>query len=394
MTKQSYTVHILEAVPNHKPSFNLKNISTPDGDSVLITEDNAKYEYVAQNQGRIININGISPNGVLKMTSSADYYDAYGLKPKKAAIKAEPNAIKAPVVVNLTKLDDLNINPDLFEPMLTNTVFDKFVSQDGGFLPGANIMAAGAPGVGKTTVLLELLSSLHSAGKRALFISAEMNQIDMARYLKRFPNWGQMPILFLADYTDSDPKQVIEQTLNQGWDIVLTDSYTEVNDTVKEESDMSRGKTEKWFLDLMSSHNKGNNDQKIYTTFITILQMSKGGTFVGSNKLKHMTTSMMNIAFEGSESNGRRYMEFTKNRLGQVGKKLYFDLSNGVSFDEARYARDLFNDALVAEEKKRLAEEDTAFDSLFGFDKIEDSAAEFRTDLTEADAPTFEDVME
>ena len=66
--------------------------------------------------------------------------------------------------------------------------------------------------------------------------------------------------------------------------------------------------------------------------------MSKGGTFVGSNKLKHMTTSMMNIAFEGSESNGRRYMEFTKNRLGQVGKKLYFDLANGVSFDEARYA--------------------------------------------------------
>lgn len=299
MTKQSYTVHILEAVPNHKPNFQLKNISTPDGDSVLITEDNAKYEYVAQNQGRIININGISPNGVMKMTSSADYYDAYGLKPKKAAIKAEPSAIKAPVVVNLTKLDDLNINPDLFEPMLTNTVFDKFVSQDGGFLPGANIMAAGAPGVGKTTVLLELLSQLHSAGKRALFISAEMNQIDMARYLKRFPNWGQMPILFLADYTDSDPKQVIEQTLNQGWDIVLTDSYTEVNDTVKEESDMSRGKTEKWFLDLMSSHNKGNNDQKIYTTFITILQMSKGGTFVGSNKLKHMTTSMMNIAFEG-----------------------------------------------------------------------------------------------
>ena len=394
MNKQSYTVHILEAVPNHKPNFQLKNISAPDGDSVLITEDNAKYEYVAQNQGRIININGISPNGVMKMTSSADYYDAYGLKPKKAAIKAEPSAKKAPVVVNLTKLDDLNINPDLFEPMLTNTVFDKFVSQDGGFLPGANIMAAGAPGVGKTTVLLELLSSLHSAGKRALFISAEMNQIDMARYLKRFPNWGQMPILFLADYTDSDPKEVIEQTLKQGWDIVLTDSYTEVNDTVKEESDMSRGKTEKWFLDLMSAHNKGQNEKSIYTTFITILQMSKGGTFVGSNKLKHMTTSMMNIAFEGSESNGRRYMEFTKNRLGQVGKKLYFDLSNGVSFDEARYARDLFNDTLVAEKKKRLAEEDTAFDSLFVFDKIEDPAAEFRTDLTEADAPTFEDVME
>ena len=378
MTKQSYTVHILEAVPNREPNFNLKSITDP-AEQVLITPENAKYTYVAQNQGRIININGVMANGVLKMTSSADYYDAYGLKVK--AIKAEPTAIKAPQVINLTKLDDLNINPDLFEPMLTNTVVDKFISQDGGFLPGSMIMAAGSPGVGKTTVLLELISSLHSAGKRALFISAEMNQIDMARYLKRFPNWGQLPILFLADY--EDPKTVIEQTLNQGWDIVLTDSYTEVNDTVKEESNMSRGATEKWFLDLMSANNKGENEKNIYTTFITILQMSKGGVFVGSNKLKHMTTAMMDIAFEGD----RRYMEFTKNRLGQVGKKLYFEIGNGIKFDEARYTRDLFNDELVSEEKKRLAEEDDAFDKLFGFNAPEpDAAAELATDLVSTQA--------
>lgn len=375
MTKASYTVHILEAVPNREPNFNLKSITDP-ADQVLITPENAKYTYVAQNQGRIININGVMANGVLKMTSSADYYDAYGLKPKKEAIKAVPTAIKAPQVINLTKLDDLNINPDLFEPMLTGTVVDKFISQDGGFLPGSMIMAAGSPGVGKTTVLLELISSLHSAGKRALFISAEMNQIDMARYLKRFPNWGQLPILFLADY--EDPKTVIEQTLNQGWDMVLTDSYTEVNDTVKEESNMSRGATEKWFLDLMSANNKGENEKSIYTTFITILQMSKGGVFVGSNKLKHMTTAMMDIAFEGD----RRYMEFTKNRLGQVGKKLYFEIGNGIKFDEARYTRDLFNDELVSEEKKRLAEEDDAFDKLFGFNTPEpDPVAELATDL-------------
>jgi RecA/RadA recombinase len=373
MTKQSYTVHVLQALPNKKPNFNLKSTTDP-AEQVLITAENAKYEYVEQNQGRIININGVMANGVLKMTSSADYYNAYNTK--AAAIKAAPTATKKPETINLTRLDDLNINPDLFQPMLTGTVVDKFVSQDGGFLPGSMIMAAGSPGVGKTTVLLELIVALHSAGKRALFISAEMNQIDMARYLKRFPNWGQLPILFLADY--EDPKTVIEQTLNQGWDIVLTDSYTEVNDTVKEESNMSRGATEKWFLDLMSANNKGQNKLKIYTTFITILQMSKGGVFVGSNKLKHLTTAMMDIAFEGS----RRYMEFTKNRLGQVGKKLYFEIGNGITFDEARYVRDLFNDELVSEEKKRLSEEDDAFDQLFGFNTPEPEAdAELATDL-------------
>jgi predicted ATP-dependent serine protease len=128
----------------------------------------------------------------------------------------------------------------------------------------------------------------------------------------------------------------------------------------------------------MSANNKGQNEKAIYTTFITILQMSKGGVFVGSNKLKHMTTAMMDIAFEGD----RRYMEFTKNRLGQVGKKLYFEIGNGIKFDEARYTRDLFNDELVSEEKKRLSEEEDAFDKLFGFNTPEPEAdAELATDL-------------
>ena len=112
--------------------------------------------------------------------------------------------------------------------------------------------------------------------------------------------------------------------------------------------------------------NKGGNKDSLYTTFVTILQLSKGGTFVGSNKLKHMTTSMMHLDWDGSENSGRRYMEFSKNRVGAVGKKLYFDLTNGVSFDEARYARDLFNDEIIEEERKQLDGEAESFDSLFG----------------------------
>ena len=323
----------------------------------VIDTTHKKFKVVdrAANSGKPMVIK-ISDSG--RWTSSKDYDGIY---------KTSTNAPKKKVKVNLEKLDDLNIDDSLFESMQTGTIFDKFCSSEGGIQRGTNIMAVGAPGIGKTTVLLELLSKLHEAGRKVLFISAEMNQIDMARYLKRFPNWGQLPILFLGDYSDSDPKSVIEQTINQGWDLILTDSYTEVNDTVKEESNMTRGKVEKWFLNLMSENNKGKNKNKLYTTFITILQMSKGGTFVGSNKLKHMTTSMMLLDWDGAENTGKRYMEFSKNRVGQVNKKLYFDLEGGVSFDEARYARALFNDEIVAEEKKQLESESNSFDRLFGF---------------------------
>ena len=332
--------------------YKLANLNSKE--TLTVGTDHPKHSWLAKHQGRIVTITDT------RWSSSKDYQGHY----KQTASPKKMN-------ITLSKLDDLNINQDLFKPMATGTSFDKFVSQDGGFMPGSNIMAAGAPGIGKTTVLLDLLSNLHEAGKSVLFISAEMSQIDMARYLQRFPNWGQLPILFLADYTDSCPKTVIESVLNQGWDLVLTDSYTEVNDSVKEACGLTRGKTEKWFLDMMIANNKGKNKLKKYTTFVTILQLSKGGQFVGSNKLKHMTTSMMHLDWDGQENSGRRYMEFSKNRVGQVGKKLYFDLEGGVSFDEARYARDLFNDQIVQEERKALNTEGEAFDALFGLGQVE-----------------------
>ena len=339
-----------------KSSIEARSVETAK--TIQVTKGvDAKYDKVAQylNAGKLLSI---TESGT--WSGRKDYEGHYKTTPQA---KSKAKSVK----VKLTKLDDLKFSDDLFTPMATGTVADKFLSNDGGFMPGSNIMAAGAPGVGKTTVLLEMLYQVQqNSDKQVLFISAEMNQLDMARYLKRFPHWGQLPILFLSDYVDQDPKAIIEATLKQGWDLVLTDSYTEVNDTVKEECGLTRSKTEKWFLDLMIAQNKGENKRKVYTTFITILQLSKGGTFVGSNKLKHMTTAMMDLNWKGGENSSERYMEFTKNRLGNVGQKLFFDFTNGVSFDEGRYSRDLLNEALIAEEKEKLKAEDGAFDSLFG----------------------------
>lgn len=331
-------------------------LTAASGKQIRVPQEHHKFGWLTElAMDRVVNI---SEGG--RWTSSADYSGLLAT--------SMPLEQKKPIRIRLTKLDDLAFSDDLFRPIMTGTPVDKFLSTDGGFMPGSNLMAAGAPGVGKTTVLLELLSKVVQLDptKRVLFISAEMNKLDMARYLKRFPQWGQLPILFLSDYVDEDPKEVIEQCLNQGWDLVLTDSYTEVNDTVKEVCNMTRSKTEKWFLDLMISNNAGKNRLKKYTTFVTILQLSKGGTFVGSNKLKHMTTAMMQLDWKGSENSAERYMSFSKNRLGQVGQKLFFSFEQGVEFDVQRYQRDLLNEELIQEERIRLDHEGDVFDRIFG----------------------------
>ena len=173
-------------------------------ETIIARADHPKYGWLdSQDQGRVINV---YTDG--KMTSAKDYFGLYKSVPTKKAAKLK---------INLTKLDNLKFSDDLFVPLKTNTSIDSFLSNDGGYMPGSNIMAAGAPGVGKTTVLLETLYSVQKSDptKKVLFISAEMNQLDMARYLKRFPHWGQLPILFLSDYVDENPQAVIEQTLAQ-----------------------------------------------------------------------------------------------------------------------------------------------------------------------------------
>lgn len=75
---------------------------------------------------------------------------------------------------------------------------------------------------------------------------------------------------------------------------------------------------------------------------------------------------MMSLQWDGSENSGSRYMEFSKNRVGQVNKKLYFNLTNGVGFDGDRYARDLYNDEIVASEVAQIGKESDAWDRIFG----------------------------
>jgi len=207
----------------------------------------------------------------------------------------------------------------------------------------------------------------------------------MARYLQRFPAWGQIPMLFLGDYCDHDPKGTIESVLSEGYDIVLTDSFTEVNDTVKEANMMTRGKTESWFLNLMSEHNKAQNKAGKYTTFLTILQLSKGGVFVGSNKLAHLASAVMYIKWDGDSNSAKRYMEFEKNRAGQVNKKLYYSLDNGVKFDEPRFQRDLFNDEVLEEERSQLNNESNAFDELFGIRLNSDNDEDLKKNTSSED---------
>jgi DNA repair protein RadA/Sms len=230
----------------------------------------------------------------------------------------------------VTSLSNINVNEDMLVTYKTGIVIDKLISYEGGIPVGTNIMCTGDPGVGKTTVLLHTLANLQKNNKKlkCLFISCEMGKIQLFKYMQRFPIFGCVKTMIASDFLNDNMKDVIEELLSQGWDYVLVDSMAEMMESVREDSGMSLKEVEKWLIDLCVKHNEGQNTRGVYSSFLLINQVTKGGVFVGSNKVKHMTDAHMEMKRESMKDGGGTYIVFTKNRNGQADMKWSYQLNN------------------------------------------------------------------
>ena len=253
------------------------------------------------------------------------------------------------MVRDVVKMKDIQFEKGLFENWMTGKIMDELLCSYKGLPKGVNYMVIGDPGVGKTTIILDLLSdlSLYNSAK-VLFVSAEMNEIDLAIYVQRFPKFQNLDILFVEGEFEQEPHSCktlerLSAILDQGWDVVAIDSFYELQGIIKEEENITLKKAESLLLSLMKLQSKGVNDRSVNTTFLTIQQVTKSGAFVGSNRLKHSITAMMELRLENPKNiYSDRYAVFTKHRRGEVGVRLYYDLGStgDVFYNEERYRND------------------------------------------------------
>lgn len=247
----------------------------------------------------------------------------------------------------IVRMKDMSFNPELFVNFLSDTALDQLLCSYRGLPKGVNYMIIGDPGVGKTTIILDMIANIqrHYPAAKILFVSAEMNEIDLAVYVQRYPKFAEIDIMFVeSDFNgDAHCLRDMEETLQQGWDIIAVDSFYELQGIIKEEENLTMKKAESRLLALIKKHNKAQNDRCVNSTFLTIQQVTKAGTFMGSNRLKHMITAMMELRLDNPKNiYSDRYVTFSKHRRGDVGVKLYYNLSQtgDVFFDEERLEND------------------------------------------------------
>lgn len=236
-------------------------------------------------------------------------------------------------------------------------------------------MIIGDPGVGKTTIIMDMLSDIRmiSPSTRVLFISAEMNEIDLAIYVQRFPKFKDLDILFIkADFCQDGVNghclDILTEVFRSGWDVVAIDSFYELQGIIKEEENITLKKSESLLLSLLKAHNEGHNDSNANTTFLIIQQVTKSGNFIGSNRLKHYITAMMELRLENPKNvYSSRYVVFTKHRRGTVGIRLYYDLGveGDVFYDEKRFRQDQQIRRLQSKASDSIRDVADRFDKLF-----------------------------
>ena len=274
----------------------------------------------------------------------------------------------------IVRMRDIHLDESLFRNYLTGTVLDELLCSYKGLPKGVNYMVIGDPGVGKTTIILDMLADirLNNPGARVLFVSAEMNEIDLAVYVKRFPKFQDIDILFVESEFDEGCQthnyHMLTGVLDQGWDIVAIDSFYELQGIVKEEENITQKKAESMLLSLIKQQNKAQNSRSVNTTFLTIQQVTKNGAFIGSNRLKHAITAMLELRLENPKNvYSDRYAVFSKHRRGDVGVRLYYDLSTtgDVFYNEERFNQDRQIRRLQSEAGNSMRRYADKFDQLF-----------------------------
>lgn len=191
--------------------------------------------------------------------------------------------------------------------------FDRVLG--GGVVPGAAILLSGEPGVGKSTLLLEVAAQSARAGRRVLYASAEESTAQVRLRAER--TGALHDELYIA--AETDLATILGHVDEVRPELLIVDSVQTVS------SAMSEG---------MAGH--PSQVREVASTLIRIAKdrglpviivghVTKDGSIAGPRILEHLVDVV--CQFEGDRQTSLRFVRALKNRFGPTDEVGCFDMT-------------------------------------------------------------------
>ena len=184
----------------------------------------------------------------------------------------------------------------------------------GGIVPGSLILVGGDPGIGKSTLLLQVCRNIANDGRKVLYISGEESLRQIKLRANRIGEFGEN--LLLLCETDL---AVIETTIrNISPDITIIDSIQTVysGDVTSAPGSVSQVR-EATNVFLQLAKGMGNS-------IFIVGHVTKEGTVAGPRVLEHMVDTV--LYFEGDRHASYRIWRGVKNRFGSTNEIGVFEM--------------------------------------------------------------------
>jgi DNA repair protein RadA/Sms len=186
----------------------------------------------------------------------------------------------------------------------------------GGLVAGSAILLAGEPGIGKSTLLLQVLAKLAAAG-RVLYVSAEESR-DQVRL--RGERLGALhPDLLLSATTNL--ASVRAQIEDVDPSVLVLDSVQTVAD-----AELPGGAGSPTQVREVAAQLVREGKERGMAVFL-VGQVTKEGTVAGPKTLEHLVDVVLN--FEGDQHHALRLVRCAKNRFGPAHEVGCFEMTEG-----------------------------------------------------------------
>ena len=238
--------------------------------------------------------------------------DVINTSPEEPAVKRKSLSGSLGIDNHAISYDELEI-PDYIRSKTGLDELDRVLG--GGLVHGSVVLISGEPGIGKSTLLMQISECL-GANKRVLYISGEESGGQIKLRAKRLGVSGKN--LYILTETNLD--SILKESDNLKPDIMIIDSIQTIYDEMIKSAPGSITQVRESALTLI------NKAKSHGISMLLVGHVNKEGGIAGPKVLEHMVDAV--LCFEGEKLQSYRIIRANKNRFGSTNEIGVFEMTD------------------------------------------------------------------